>query len=271
MLANNLVLGGVPASPPPGPKLPPKPPASIPPPAPPIGGAAPPPPNPPPPKSGGAAPPAASGGGAAAPAPPAGGAPAAAASSASFSLKTAYSLNVIILPQYIYDDAHKYIMKTFNQWQFEQSDPTQPDVPVATSAPEGVDAPEVVDSTPSKSTSEPSLSRPRTKTPKLKIKPWKASKEQIMSYWRGLQPDVPLALKPIEYDHEGSTIQEDGIRVTGSKEFITTVLSRLKDFLTYENPETKLMVAYRQSPKSFVPGNRNSFSFYLQAKKRGKN
>lgn len=154
-------------------------------------------------------------------------------------------------------------MKSFNQWQFEQNDQQTPP-PVATSAPEGVDV-ESPERTP---VSSPSKSGPASK---LKIKPWKASKDQIMGFWKGLQPNVPLALQAIDYDHEGSTIQEDGIRVTGSKEFITTVLSRLKDFLTYENPETKLMVAYRQSPKSFVPGNRNSYIFYLQAKKRGKN
>jgi len=136
-----------------------------------------------------------------------------------------------------------------------------------------VDAPVVPTTNPVVSSpASPQTAQPeKPKSPKLKIKPWKAGKEDIMSFWKGVQPSIPLNFKPIEYDHKGSTIQEDGIRITGSKEFITTVLSRLKDFISYENPETKLMVAYRQSPKSFVPGNRNSFIFYLQAKKRGKN
>jgi hypothetical protein len=110
--------------------------------------------------------------------------------------------------------------------------------------------------------------RPLSVTPK--IKPWKAGKEEIMKYWKGLAGNLPLALKPIPYDHEGTTIQEDGIRITGSKEFITSVLSRLKDFITFENPNDKLVVSYRQSPKSFVKGNKNSYSFYLQVKERGK-
>lgn len=104
----------------------------------------------------------------------------------------------------------------------------------------------------------------------IKQKPWKAGKTDIVKFWQGVQNNSPLALKPIPYDHKGTTIQEDGLRITGSKEFISSVLSRLKDFLMYENPDTKLMVSYRQSPKSFVPGNRNSFSFYLQVKSRGK-
>lgn len=104
----------------------------------------------------------------------------------------------------------------------------------------------------------------------VKPKPWKAGKTDIVKFWQGVQSNSPLALRPIAYDHKGTTIQEDGLRITGSKEFIASVLSRLKDFLMYENPDTKLMVSYRQSPKSFVPGNRNSFSFYLQVKSRGK-
>jgi hypothetical protein len=110
--------------------------------------------------------------------------------------------------------------------------------------------------------------KPLSVTPK--IKPWKAGKEEITKYWKALAGNLPLALKPIPYDHEGTTIQEDGIRITGSKEFITSVLSRLKDFLTFENPNDKLVVSYRQSPKSFVKGNKNSYSFYLQVKERGK-
>jgi hypothetical protein len=105
---------------------------------------------------------------------------------------------------------------------------------------------------------------------KYKIKPWKASKEEILSFWKTLPNGTPLNVKPISYDHEGSSIQEDGIRITGTKEFISSVLSRLKDFLPFENPNTKVMVAYRQSPRSFLPGNKNSYIFYLQVMERGK-
>ncbi len=119
-------------------------------------------------------------------------------------------------------------------------------------------------------TVQPSSAVQASLAPAVKLKPWKAGKEEIMNFWKGIQTNVPFALKPIEYDHKGSTIQEDGIRITGSKEFIASVLSRLKDFMIYENPNTKLMVSYRQSPKSLTPGNRNSYTFYLQVKQRGK-
>lgn len=156
-------------------------------------------------------------------------------------------------------------MKSFNQWMSEENE-VNPD---AITQDPSVSAPEhEVDY--GSAQSAPSAT-PTRKTPiKMQVKPWKASKQDIMNFWRGIGANIPLQLKPIDYEHEGSTIQEDGIRITGSKEFITSVLSRLKDFISLENPDTKLMVAYRQSPKSFIPGNKNSYIFYLQAKKRGK-
>ena len=117
----------------------------------------------------------------------------------------------------------------------------------------------------------PAPSSTTPEKPAVKAKPWKAGKNEIVNFWKGVQTNMPFALKPIPYDHKGSTIQEDGLRITGSKEFIQSVLSRLKDFMIYENPETKLMVSYRQSPKSLVTGNRNSYTFYFQVKQRGKN
>lgn len=117
-------------------------------------------------------------------------------------------------------------------------------------------------------TANPSEPKPISITPK--VKPWKAGKDEILKYWKGITGNLPIALKPIPYDHEGTTIQEDGVRITGSKEFITSVLSRLKDFINFENPNEKLVVYYRQSPKSFVKGNKNSYSFYLQVKERGR-
>jgi len=101
-------------------------------------------------------------------------------------------------------------------------------------------------------------------------KPWKAKKQEIQGFWSGLSPNLPLKLEPISYDIKGSTILQDGIRITGSKEFIASVLSRLKEFLYYENPNSKLVISYRQQAKSLIQGNRDSYLFYLQVKSRGK-
>jgi hypothetical protein len=157
-------------------------------------------------------------------------------------------------------------MKSFNQWMLEEAD-AQPNAQPTDNSAVSVPEHEAGDISPV----APSPSGVTPKAPvKYHIKPWKASKVDILNFWRSIGASIPLQLKPIDYEHEGSTIQEDGIRITGSKEFITSVLSRLKDFLSLENPDTKLMVAYRQSPKSFIPGNKNSYIFYLQTKKRGK-
>ena len=150
-------------------------------------------------------------------------------------------------------------MKTFRTW-LEEVSPSAEDDPTLAASP----SPEEAMAAPQqKMTTKQYLE-------KYKIKPWKASKEQILSFWRTLSPGAPIAIKPIPYDHEGSTIQEDTVRITGSKEFIASVLTRLKDFLNYENKDTKIMAAYRQSPRSFLPGNKNSYIFYLQVMERGK-
>lgn len=110
--------------------------------------------------------------------------------------------------------------------------------------------------------------QPITHDYKPKIKPWKAKKSQILTFWKALAPNIPLQLQPIESIHKGSTLQQDTIRLTGTKEFITTVLSRLKDFVIYENPDTKLVLDYRQNQKSLKPGEKNSYLFYVNVRKR---
>lgn len=102
---------------------------------------------------------------------------------------------------------------------------------------------------------------------------WKASKAQILKYWKTLGGEQPIPMKPIKYDHKGSTYGEDGIRITGSPNFIQAVLGKLRELLRYEGPETKLGVVYRQtfSKKREAMGlSPVSFVFYIQSKERGK-
>jgi hypothetical protein len=128
-------------------------------------------------------------------------------------------------------------MKNFNEWRYER--PLQTTPPTTTSA-----------------TMQPG-------------KKWKATKEQVMSYWQGLQPNMPLAMQPIPYEHEGSTYQQDGIRITGSKEFIASTIARLKEFMQYESAQTKLMVVFRQTERqSGGADDRVTYVFYIQAKDR---
>lgn len=110
--------------------------------------------------------------------------------------------------------------------------------------------------------------QPETGNYKPKLRPWKAKKNEILRFWKAMAPNIPIQLAPIDSFHKGSTVQEDTLRITGSKEFITTILSRLKDFIIYENPETKLVLDYRQNQKSLKPGGKNSYLFYINVRKR---
>ena len=101
---------------------------------------------------------------------------------------------------------------------------------------------------------------------------WKATKEQIVAYWKNLRQDTPIQMKPIDYTHKGSTYGEDGLRITGSPQFIASVIARLKEFLNYETPSTKLAVTYRQteSPSKVALGqSKTSYVFYIAARQRG--
>ena len=100
-------------------------------------------------------------------------------------------------------------------------------------------------------------------------KKWKATKAEVMSFWQQTRPDTPIAMTPIPYDHKGSTYQKDGIRVTGSKEFIASTIARLKEFIAWENPQMKLMLVYRETQPAINPGDHATYVFYLQAKQRG--
>ena len=101
---------------------------------------------------------------------------------------------------------------------------------------------------------------------------WKMPKQDILKLWQGLPQGLPIAITPIKSDHEGSTFSEDAIRITGSTEFIKSVLSRLKEFISYESEKTKLNISFREtsSPSLEQEGlAKTSYVFYLQIKERG--
>jgi len=101
-------------------------------------------------------------------------------------------------------------------------------------------------------------------------KPWKGKQEQILKFWQTLPPSIPI--QPVNVptsDHKGSTYMYDGIRVTGSQQFINSVISRLKDVTNYNNENTELMLRYyQQVDKNTEQPLPNSFVFYAQL--RGK-
>ena len=103
-----------------------------------------------------------------------------------------------------------------------------------------------------------------------KSKLWSSTKREIINYWRTIEPNQPIMPQPVPREKEGSTYGYDGIRITGSFEFIDSVLSRFKDFLYKESPHTKLNLIYRQIEGKDRDPNMNKYVFYINVGERGK-
>lgn len=107
------------------------------------------------------------------------------------------------------------------------------------------------------------------KDPEIRPKLWSATKKEIIDWWTKLKSDQPIIANPIPYEKEGSTYGWDGIRITGSKEFVASVMSRFKDFIYQENPATKLNLVFRQvEDKNTQTPDGNRFVFYANVAKR---
>lgn len=106
------------------------------------------------------------------------------------------------------------------------------------------------------------------------VKPWSAKKPEIMQMWQNLRPNLPIYVDPISKggDAGSSSYGEDGIRISGSRNFIAGVLSRLKEILAYENPQTKLRLVFRSADSKdgeFHP-EKQAYVFYINVEERGK-
>lgn len=101
-------------------------------------------------------------------------------------------------------------------------------------------------------------------------KPWRAKKEDVLRHWGQIPPNKPFTnLRIVPTSHQGSTLGFDGIRVTGSSEFIDCILARLKDLIPMEGQGTRLQLIYKQQfntkTQEPVP---DSYVLYLQVKQR---
>lgn len=103
-------------------------------------------------------------------------------------------------------------------------------------------------------------------------KPWKGKKKEILQYWQSLPPSIPI--QPINIppkNYKGPTTMFDGVRITGSHQFINSVASRLKDIINYDGGNTNLMLRYHQQvDKNTQQPFPNSFVFYAQVRGKDK-
>ena len=94
-------------------------------------------------------------------------------------------------------------------------------------------------------------------------------KAQFLDHWQEIEENQNIKISPVVYKHQGSTYAEDGIRLTGSMEFIDSVLSQLKDLLNHENGSTRLQVVYKESTDRHTQEALDSFNCYVQVHERG--
>lgn len=96
-----------------------------------------------------------------------------------------------------------------------------------------------------------------------KNKPWIAKKKDVIDLWGSLRPDMPLNPIPVSKFHSGNRFDQDGVRITGTSQFINAVLGRLKPLLFYhEHPHLDLDVKYRQIQAKEM-SDKPSFACYI--------
>ena len=99
--------------------------------------------------------------------------------------------------------------------------------------------------------------------------PSKATKDDIIKYWQSLVPARTVYMTPVSADHKGSTYSQDGIRITGSRQFIDSILARIKDLIYQESADSKLEVAYRQVEGVKQVNDRpDAYVFYCMVRQR---
>lgn len=98
-------------------------------------------------------------------------------------------------------------------------------------------------------------------------------KKEFLEHLKALADKVASKLKftPVQYGHKGSTYDECGIRITGSPEFIDSVLLKLgpAELLSHENLNTRLQVTYTEAKDRKTGDSLGTYVCYLQVWQRG--
>ena len=95
-------------------------------------------------------------------------------------------------------------------------------------------------------------------------------KAEFVSHWESIPDNQSIKPSAVPYKHEGSTYDQDGIRITGSEIFIDGVLSRIKDLLQYEHGNTRLQVNHQETVDRYSGQKTGTFNCYVQVHERGR-
>jgi hypothetical protein len=94
-------------------------------------------------------------------------------------------------------------------------------------------------------------------------------KEAFLRRWRKIKSGQVIEPRVVPYKHKGSTFDQDSIRITGTPQFIDSVLSRIKDMLDHEGVGTRLQISYTEATDmNKVP--LGTFKCYIQVHQRGR-
>jgi hypothetical protein len=94
-------------------------------------------------------------------------------------------------------------------------------------------------------------------------------KAEFIQYWGSIPDCQELDPAPVPYKHEGSTYAQDSIRITGTREYIDSVLSHLKPLLEFEGDMTRLQVVYKQTVNRETGLPIDAWNCYIQVHERG--
>lgn len=89
-------------------------------------------------------------------------------------------------------------------------------------------------------------------------------RKNLLAIWTTLQPS-PIPLQPKPFAHYGTSLDEDTIRITGSKEFIESILARLKELLYLENKDVKLDIDFKQTRYKHAGSENPNYEFTFSA------
>ena len=96
-------------------------------------------------------------------------------------------------------------------------------------------------------------------------------KSEALDHWRNLkdQPQPAGVMHRVPYKHVGSTYDQDGIRLTGSRQFIDSVLYQLRPLLERENNTERLQLVYSESTDRDTGQPTGTWNCYIQVHERG--
>ena len=97
-------------------------------------------------------------------------------------------------------------------------------------------------------------------------------KEDILRLWQSLSAGTPVYMKPLPKTPPGvstKTFGQDGVRISGSWQFIVSVLSKLKELTAWEGESTRLRLQLKEvAPERTDRRDTSVFVLYINVESR---